>query len=146
MIFIGMVLFEEMAQSKKRYSGEKTAMIEDQGHTLDIPPFTGRILSDYDEPKIVEALKDCDAQLKEARILEDSRNKVGVVALPVKDGRTIELVIKEFRTQGVNKWKSLVLPSKAQKAWRGSLALVERGFLTPLPVAYLERKMFFFLE
>jgi serine/threonine protein kinase len=146
MIFIGTVLFEEMTQSKKRYSGEKTAMTEDQEHTLDIPPFTGRILSDYDEPMIVEALKDCAAQLEEACILEESRNKVGVVALPVKDGRTIELVIKEFRTQGVNKWKSLVLPSKAQKAWRGSLALVERGFLTPLPVAYLERKTFLFLE
>jgi serine/threonine protein kinase len=121
-------------------------MTVDQEHTLDIPPFTGRILPDYDEPTIVEALKDCDALLKEARILEESRNRVGVIALPAKDGRTTELVIKEFRTQGVNKWKSLVLPSKAQKAWRGSLALVERGFLTPLPVAYLERRTSFFLD
>lgn len=46
----------------------------------------------------------------------------------------------------MNKWKSLVFPSKAQKAWRGSLALVERGFLTPLPVAYLECRPSFFLK
>lgn len=117
-----------------------------QERTLDIPPFTGRILSDYDEPTIVEALKNCDALLEDAQILEESRNRVGVIALPAKDGKTTKLVIKEFRTQGVNKWKSLVLPSKAQKAWKGSLTLVERGFLTPLPVAYLERRTSFFLE
>jgi len=135
-----------MVHRERRDSGEKTAMTVDQEHTLDIPPFTGRILSDYDEPAIVEALKDCNALLEEARILEEFRNRVGVFALPAKDGRTTELVIKEFRTLGVNKWKSLVLPSKAQKAWRGSLALVEKGFLTPLPVAYLERRASFFLE
>jgi serine/threonine protein kinase len=135
-----------MVHRERRDSGEKTAMTVDQEHTLDIPPFTGRILSDYDDPTIVKALKDCDALLEEARILEESRNRVGVFALPAKDGRTTELVIKEFRTLGVNKWKSLVLPSKAQKAWRGSLALVEKGFLTPLPVAYLERRTSFFLE
>jgi serine/threonine protein kinase len=121
-------------------------MTVDREHTLDIPPFTGRILPDYDEPKIVEALRDCDALLEEAHILEESRNRVGVIALSAREGTTTELVIKEFRTQGVDKWKSLVLPSKAKKAWRGSLALVEGGFLTPLPVAYLERRTSFFLE
>lgn len=145
-IFIRKQLSEEQKNEEKRSYAEKTAMTVDQEHRIEIPPFTGRILSDYDEPTLVEAFKDCNALLKEARILEESRNRVGVVALSTKDGRTVELVIKEFRTQGVNKWKSLFLPSKAQKAWRGSLALVERGFLTPLPVAYLERKTSVFLE
>jgi serine/threonine protein kinase len=121
-------------------------MTVDKEHKLDIPPFKGRILPDYNEPIIVEALEDCDALLEKGRILEESRNRVGVCTLPTKDGGTIELVIKEFRTQGVDKWKSLVLPSKAQKAWKGSLTLVERGFLTPLPVAYLERRTSFFLK
>lgn len=115
-------------------------------HTLEIPGFTGRIISDYDTPVLVEALKDCDTMLGGACILEDSRNRVGVVSLPVDYGKTAEFVIKEFRLQGVTKWKSLVLPSKAKKAWRGSLALVERGLLTPLPVAYLESTTSFFLE
>lgn len=121
-------------------------MTADKEHVLDIPPFKGRILSDYNEPTIVEALEDCDALLGKARILEESRNRVGVCALPAKDEGTIEFVIKEFRIRGVDKWKSLVLPSKALKAWKGSLALVERGFLTPLPVAYLERRTSFFLK
>jgi hypothetical protein len=117
----------------------------DKEHTLDIPPFTGRILSNYNEQATLEALRDCDALLGGARILEESRNRVGVVSLPIKNGKTEEFVIKEFRMQGVTKWKSLVFPSKAKKAWRGSLALVERGFLTPLPIAYLERKTSFLL-
>jgi serine/threonine protein kinase len=113
---------------------------------LDLPPFKGRILSDFDEPTIVEAIRDCDALLEDARILEESRNRVGVCTVATEGAGTLELVIKEFRTKGVDKWKSLALPSKAQKAWKGSLALVERGFLTPLPVAYLERRKSFFLE
>lgn len=121
-------------------------MTEAQEHMLDIPPFKGRILSHYDVPEVVDALKDCDTLIDKARILEDSRNRVGVFALPVHQGRAAEYVLKEFRTQGVDKWKSCILPSKAQKAWRGSLALVERGFPTPLPVAYLERRSSLFLE
>jgi len=131
---------------KRRDSGEKITKTVDKEFRLDIPPIKGRILSDFDEPTIVEALKDCDALLKKARILEESRNRVGVCTLATKDGGTTELVIKEFRIQGVDKWKSLVLPSKAQKAWKGSLALVERGFLTPLPVAYLECRTSLFLK
>jgi serine/threonine protein kinase len=113
---------------------------------LFIPPFTGQIHSEYDVPAIVDALKDCEALLEKARIIEDSRNRVGVVSLPGIKGRTTELAIKEFRIQGLNKWKSSILSSKAHKAWRGSLALVERGLLTPLPVAYLESRTSFFLE
>jgi hypothetical protein len=113
---------------------------------LDIPGFKGRILLGYDEPRMVEALKDCDALLGKARILEDSRNRVGVVTLPAGDGKAEEFVVKEFRIRGVTRWKSLVLPSKAKKAWRGSLAMVERGLLTPFPVAYLERRTSFLLE
>jgi len=121
-------------------------MTVDKERGLDIPPFTGRILADYDEPSIVEALKTCDALLEKARILEESRNRVGVVSLPGRDGKEKEFVIKEFRIQGVDRLKSILLPSKARKAWRGSLALVERGFWTPRPVAYCERRTSLFLD
>lgn len=113
---------------------------------LDIPPFRGRIRPDFDEPTIVEALMDCDGLLEGARILEDSRNRVGVCTIGSKNRGPVELVIKEFRTRGVDRWKSLILPSKALKAWKGSLALVERGLPTPVPVAYLERRTSFFCE
>ncbi|MGD9346830.1 MAG: lipopolysaccharide kinase InaA family protein [Candidatus Aminicenantes bacterium] len=121
-------------------------MTVDGEHKLDIPPLTGRIRTEYDEPAIVEALKTCGALLEEARILEASRNRVGIVTLPMREEKTAEFVIKEFRIKGVNRWKSVLLPSKALKAWRGSLALVERGFWTPLPVAYCERKTSLFLD
>ncbi|MFC2166196.1 lipopolysaccharide kinase InaA family protein, partial [Acidobacteriota bacterium] len=49
-------------------------------------------------------------------------------------------------TQGVDKLKSLFQSSKARRAWRGSLALVEAGLGTPLPVAYLEKRTRSFLE
>jgi serine/threonine protein kinase len=114
-------------------------------NAFDIPPFTGQILSEYDVPAFVDALKDCDTLLEKARIIEDSRNRVGIVPIPDIKGKT-ELAVKEFRTKGLNRWKSLFVPSKAEKAWRGSLALVERGFLTPLPVAYLERRTSVFLD
>jgi hypothetical protein len=121
-------------------------------HPLDIPPFQGRIISDYDTPALVESLRDCDTLIENVHILEDSRNKVGVVVLSDGSGETLKLVIKEFRVQGVDKLKSVFTPSKALKAWRGSLALVERGLLTPFPVAYLEwknlflKKCYFFSE
>jgi serine/threonine protein kinase len=121
-------------------------MTADKELKLGIPRCTGRIVCDYDEPGTVEALKDCDALFEGASILEDSRNRVGVIALPVRGGKSAEFVLKEFRTQGMTKWKGLIIPSKAKKAWRGSLALIERGFLTPLPLAYLERKTFLLLE
>lgn len=111
-----------------------------QARSLDIFPFQGRIISDYDEPAIVGSLRNCDALMEKAHILEDSRNKVGVIWLPIRNGKTIGLVIKKFRVQGMGKLKSFFAPSKARKAWRGSLALLERGVHTPLPVAYLEWK------
>ena len=121
-------------------------MTESKERTLDIPGFTGRIISDYDVPALVEAFKDCDALLGRSLILEESRNRVGVITLSYEHDKAAEYVIKEFRVQGVTKWKSIILPSKAKKAWRGSLALVERGLLTPLPVAYLERRKSIVME
>ena len=146
MIFIGTVPFALAFQKTGRDSGKRIAMTVSKEIALDIPGFKGRILLGYDEPGTVEALKDCDALLGGARILEDSRNRVGVVTLAPRDGQTKEFVVKEFRIRGVTRWKSLVLPSKAKKAWQGSLAMVEKGFLTPYPVAYLERRTPLLLE
>ena len=61
-------------------------MTEKLAHKLDIPPFKGRILSDYDVPAVVDSLKDCDALLEKSRIIEDSRNRVGIVSIPGMKG------------------------------------------------------------
>jgi serine/threonine protein kinase len=71
---------------------------------------------------------------------------VGVVALPRQDESKVEIVIKEFRSKGVNRLKSLFLRGKAFKSWRGAVALVEKGIETPPPVAYLVKRKGLFLD
>jgi len=65
---------------------------------------------------------------------------VGVLPLCVKEGRVTDIVIKEFRSQGIDKLKTLFFPSKAYKAWRGSMILMKKDIPTPIPVAYIEKK------
>lgn len=110
------------------------------GRQVILPPYRGQVHPDFDHPEILQALKHCHDLLGDssARILLDSRNRVGVVSLPLPDGNSVDAVIKEFRIQGVDLLKSLILPTKAFKAWRGATALVERAIGTPLPIAFLE--------
>ncbi len=113
-----------------------------------LPPFKGRIQASYNHPLFVQAISDCNRLLSDpgTEILLDRRNRVGVVALPQQAGRKVDIVIKEFRSTGVNLLKSLFLRGKAFKAWHGAVALVERGIETPPPVAYLEKRKGLFLD
>ena len=115
---------------------------------LSLPPFKGRIQASYNHPIFVQAISDCSRLLsdQDTEILLDRRNRVGVVALPQRDGKNADIVIKEFRSRGVNRLKSLFLRGKAFKSWRGAVALVERGIETPPPVAYLEKRKGLFLD
>jgi len=113
-----------------------------------MPPFKGRIQDAYNYPDFIQAISDCQSLLKEpeTEILLDSRNRVGVVALPLPGQKEVDVVIKEFRTRGVNKLKSLFLSGKAHRAWQGGMAMVEIGIETPPPVAYFEKKKGLFLR
>ncbi len=84
----------------------------------------------------------CDVLLRDpsCRILLNGRNRVGVLPLCVKKEKVTDIVIKEFRSQGVDKLKTLFFPSKAHKAWRGSMILMNKEIPTPIPVAYIEKK------
>jgi len=117
-------------------------MREEFGLPLDIPPFQGKIHPEYRDLRFLEAIIDCQGLLSQpsCEILLESRNRVGKVELAVSETRTRTVVIKEFRTQGVDKLKSAVQPSKASKAWRGASALYMKGFNTPCPVAFLEKR------
>lgn len=112
-----------------------------------MPPFRGRTQAGYNHPLFLEAISDCRQLLngKSTEILLDGRNRVGKVNLPRKDGRKADIVIKEFRSAGINRLKSLFLPGKAFKSWQGASALVERGIDTPPPVAYLEQRKGLFI-
>jgi len=118
------------------------------GVDVEIGPYSGRIHSDYHTPAILKAAGDCAALLRHpsCRILDASRNRIGVVTLSLGADRAVDVVIKGFRTEGVNKLKSLFQASKAWRAWRGSRALVKAGLGTPLPIGYLEKRTGSFLE
>ena len=117
-------------------------MRKEYGQPLRLPPYKGRILSDYDHPDFVVAISDCQRLLDDPKteILLDSRNRVGAVVIPLGEKGKADVVIKEFRTRGVNRLKSLFIRGKAFKSWQGGMALAERGIETPPPVAYLEKR------
>jgi serine/threonine protein kinase len=123
-------------------------MREEFGLPLEMPPFAGRIHPDFRNPDFLEAIMDCRSLLSHpsCEMLLDSRNRVGSVELPVGQTRKRQVVIKEFRTVGVDKLKTAFFPSKAVKAWRGASALFLKGLDTPCPVAFLEEKEGAFVE
>jgi len=118
------------------------------GNPLFLPPYKGRIHPEYDHLGFKQSITNCHSLLRDAscKILLDSRNRIGVFNASLGNGKTTDIVIKEFYTYGINKLKSTFLPSKALKTWRGSNALCEREIKTPLPVAYLEKRKSVFLD
>lgn len=118
------------------------------GVELALPSFRGRLEADYQSPGFVRTISDCQKLLNKSstEILHEGRNRIGVVRISRGDKEAEEIVVKEFRTEGINKIKSIILHSKAYKAWRGSNQLKDCGIKTPVPVAFLEKKHGFFLE
>jgi len=110
--------------------------------------FKGRINPDFHHPDFVENIMMFDHFLKETshQILFSGRNRISVVPFPLPEGKTVDIAVKEFFPQGLNRLKTIFLSSKAQKAWRGGVALMEKNIPTPVPVAYLEKRRSFFIE
>lgn len=115
---------------------------------LSLPPYEGRIADAYAGPEILSLLAEPRKLLEDsgAEVLLEGRNRVVAMKAALGSGGTADIVIKEFRLQGINKLKSLVLPSKAAKAWRGARSLEEAGFETPAPIAFLEKRKGGFVE
>ena len=111
------------------------------GEPLDLPPFKGRINPEFQQPNFVEKISRFDRLFQEAfhQILFDGRNRISVIPILLSGEKTTNIVIKEFFTHGLNRIKTLFMPSKAQKAWLGGVALMDRNIPTPVPVAYLEK-------
>jgi serine/threonine protein kinase len=113
---------------------------KDFGKPIELNSLKGRINPKFDMPDFMEKIKNFQLVLEETshKILFDERNKISVVPFPLSGDETIEIVVKEFFTRGFHKMKTILLPSKAQKAWWAGVALVERNIPTPEPVAYFE--------
>jgi serine/threonine protein kinase len=110
--------------------------------------FRGEVAAEYDDPLFLRDLSNPEAlwTRPDVAILNEKRNRVGVVRLALSSGREIDVVVKEFFSPGLPRLKTLFLPSKAAKAWRGALALKERGLETARPLAFLEKRRKGFVE
>jgi len=75
-----------------------------------------------------------------AAVIHEGRNRLGVVSWPWMIAGFSRVVVKEFGFRGLTRLRSFFGPSKAVRAWRGAVALVERGIPTPFPVAFLEER------
>jgi hypothetical protein len=100
------------------------------------------IVDDLDTPEFRNALSSIRrlAYGPAAHVLLDARNRIVALPLPADGNRFVDAVAKEFRPSGLKRLKTLVVPSKAVKAWRGAVACVERDVATPRPMACLERR------
>jgi serine/threonine protein kinase len=118
------------------------------GRPVELMSRKGRINPDYDHPDFVKKISKYERILQEPsqRILFNGRNRISVIPLSWLEEKTINIVAKEFSTRGLNRLKTLFLPSKAQKAWWGGIALMERNIPTPVPIAYLEGSRSPFIE
>jgi hypothetical protein len=114
-----------------------------EAFALEGPIYRGEVAARYASPDLRAALLAYKDKMRGpgATVLLDGRNAVVAVSLPLGSGRFLPAVIKEFRVRGFDRLKRIFLPSKAVQAWRGATALLEHGFQTPAPVAYLERRV-----
>ena len=112
------------------------------GNPLRTGAFQGRVHPDYDRPEILQVVNNgpCAFERTGCEILLDSRNRVGALAISLKENIIVNVVIKKYRVQGIDRIKSIFMPSKALRAWTGAMALEERGISTPQPVAYYEER------
>jgi len=110
--------------------------------------YRGMVVVVYDDPLFLQAIREPEEFWRQPgfKILADQRNRLGVFRFSLSGGEVKNIVVKEYSSRGVNKLKSLFLPSKAARAWRGALALTHRGLPTARPVAYFEKRRAGFVE
>jgi serine/threonine protein kinase len=110
--------------------------------------YRGMVVAAYDDPLFLQTIREPEGLWCQPgfEILADQRNRLGVFRLSLSGAEAKNIVIKEYSSRGVNKLKSFFLPSKAARAWRGALALSQRGLLTARPVAYFEKRRAGFVE
>jgi hypothetical protein len=109
---------------------------------LDLGSYRGEFAAEYDDPLFIEAISRPEEiwTRPDTELILDKRNRVGTVRILLSSGLKRDIVVKEFFSRGVVRLKSLLQDSKAARAWRGALALKERGLGTASPAGYLEKR------
>lgn len=92
------------------------------------------------DPEFLAVLANPGKMMTSGREIHAGRNRLAALSLDLPGFGRRQVVLKLFRPRGVDRLKTLVLPSKPLRAWRGARALVERGIPTPRPLAWLERR------
>jgi len=112
------------------------------GNDLVLGPYRGAMSPDFDTLEFRAALSDPRALASgpSARILLDRRNLVSVASVPVSPSARADAVVKMFRVSGFKRLKTLLVPGKAARSWRGAAACRAHAVPTPLPMAYIERR------
>lgn len=112
------------------------------GRPIDLTTFKGRINPEFGRHEFMEKLSKLGFLLEDAShpVLFSGRNRIIVVPFPFSEGKTLEVVVKEFGSRFLKKIKTIVLPSRAKKSWWGGVALMTLGIPTPVPVGYLESR------
>jgi len=115
---------------------------KDDVRPLSFPPYKGQIAETYATSEFLAVLADPNGLCAGpgAEVLLAGRNTVAATRAALDERSQIDIVVKSFGSRGLTKLKSLVQPSKAAKAWRGARALVDAGFRTAPPIAFLERR------
>lgn len=114
---------------------------EEFGIALSGSEFKGRLDVHFSQEDFISILS-CPKKLwkhPSMKILLDARNRVGAVDVKL-NGHVSRVVVKSFRIKGINRLKSIVFPSKAQKAWFGSHILRKNSISTPYPIAFFEKR------
>jgi serine/threonine protein kinase len=120
---------------------EKRLKREEFGIPLSGSEFKGRLDVCFNKADL-DPILSCPKKLWEnssMKMLLDARNRVGAVDVEF-NGRVFRVVVKSFRIRGINRVKSMVFPSKAQKAWCGSRILKKNNISTPFPIAFFEKR------
>ena len=109
---------------------------------LNFGGYRGEVESGFDDPAFIEAISRPEEiwSRPEVEVLFDRRNRVGTLRIAMSSASAQDIVVKEFSSWGIIRLKSLFQKSKAARAWRGALALKERGLGTASPAAYLEKR------
>jgi hypothetical protein len=115
---------------------------------VEVGGYRGVVAAGYDDPVFLAAITPPEGLWSRPgiEVLHEGRNRVGRLRLSLSTGRPADIVVKEFSSRGVTRFKSLILPSKAERAWRGAAALVKRDLGTARPVAWLSRRRRGFIE
>jgi hypothetical protein len=102
--------------------------------------FRGAVDAVLHSPEFLAVLADPEKLMSGGREIHAGRNRLSAFSLDLPGLGKREVVLKRFQPRGVDRLKTLALPSKPLRAWRGARALVERGIPTPRPLAWLERR------